>query len=90
MKRCYMMAFRLPVVAESEREARNMIAELCEEGDACNYISDSDPFVTKTGIIEYGDGRTYPMEPDWFIERISVNPDEINAHDRGEEPPRDI
>ena len=73
MKRCYMMAFRLPVVAENEKQARDIIAELCEEGDACNYISDSDPFVTKTGI-----------------ERISVNPDEINAHDRGEEPPRDI
>lgn len=83
-EKCYYMAFRCPVVAESEERARNVIADLCEEGDLCNDIGDSDPLVTTTEWLTYGDGRTYPLKPDWFVESVSENIDEIEAHRRGD------
>lgn len=83
-RKCYYMAFRMPVVAESEAQARDIIAELCLEGDACNDIGDSDPFVTTTERLVYSDGKTYPLKPDWFVESVSDDPDEIEAHRRGD------
>ena len=68
---CFYRAFRYPVVAKSEREARKIIEDLCQNGDACNDIGDSDSSVTQYEEVTLVDGTVYGSHPEWFVERVS-------------------